>query len=82
MSWYPGDLIPYLPLILQSVWISIYVSFASFLAGSALGLIAYRAKAGESATLRRISSAYIEVVRNVPLLVVLYRLDRATRVER
>lgn len=72
MSWYPGDLIPYLPQILQGLWVSIYISVASFVAGSALGLIAYRAKAGQSATLRRISSVYIEVVRNVPLLVVLY----------
>jgi polar amino acid transport system permease protein len=72
MSWYPGDLIPYLPQILLGLWVSIYISVLSFLAGSALGLVAYRAKAGQSATLRRISSAYIEVVRNVPLLVVLY----------
>lgn len=72
MSWYPGDLIPYLPQILEGLWVSIYISVASFVAGSALGLIAYRAKAGQSATLRRISSVYIEVVRNVPLLVVLY----------
>lgn len=72
MSWYPGDLIPYLPQILQGLWVSIYISVASFIAGSALGLIAYRAKAGQSATLRRTSSVYIEVVRNVPLLVVLY----------
>lgn len=72
MTWYLGDLIPYLPLILQGLWVSIYVSVASFLAGSGLGLLAYRAKVGESATLRRISSAYIEIIRNVPLLVVLY----------
>jgi len=72
MTWYLGDLIPYLPLILKGLWVSIYVSVASFVAGSALGLIAYRAKVGESATLKRISSVYIEVVRNVPLLVVLY----------
>jgi len=72
MSWYPGDLIPYLPQILEGLWVSIYISVASFVAGSALGLIAYRAKTGQSATLRRISSVYIEVVRNVPLLVVLY----------
>ena len=37
MTWYLGDLIPYLPLILQGLWVSIYVSVASFLAGSALG---------------------------------------------
>jgi polar amino acid transport system permease protein len=72
MSWQPGDLIPYLPLIFQGLWVSVYVSVASFLAGSVLGLFAYFAKAGRSATLRRISSSYIEVVRNVPLLVVLY----------
>jgi len=72
MTWYLGDLIPYLPLILQGLWVSIYVSVASFLAGTALGLVAYRAKAGRSPALRRMSSAYIEVIRNVPLLVVLY----------
>ncbi len=72
MSWYPGDLIPYLPAIFQGLWMSVYISVLSFLAGSVLGLIAYRAKVGRSKLLARTSSAYIEVVRNVPLLVVLY----------
>src|SRR5450756_1549950 len=74
MSWQPSDLIPYLPLIFQGLWVSVYVSVASFLAGSVLGLFAYFAKAGRSATLRLISSSYIEIVRKVPLPVVLRRI--------
>jgi polar amino acid transport system permease protein len=72
MSWYPGDLIPYLPVILGGLWVSIYISVVSFVVGSVLGLFAYLGKAGASRIVSSISSAYIEVVRNVPLLVVLY----------
>jgi polar amino acid transport system permease protein len=72
MSWYPGDLIPYLPVILGGLWVSIYISVVSFIVGSVLGLFAYLGKAGTSRVVSAISSAYIEVVRNVPLLVVLY----------
>jgi polar amino acid transport system permease protein len=72
MTWYLGDLIPYMPLLLQGLWISIYISVLSFVFGSVLGLFAYLAKAGRWRVLRGISGAYIEVVRNVPLLVVLY----------
>jgi len=72
MTWYLGDLIPYIPLLLQGLWISIYISVLSFVVGSVLGLFAYLAKVGRFRVLRSISGAYIEVVRNVPLLVVLY----------
>jgi polar amino acid transport system permease protein len=72
MTWYPGDLIPYAPLLLQGLWISVYISVVSFVLGSVLGLFAYLAKAGPWPVLRGISGTYIEVVRNVPLLVVLY----------
>ena len=72
MSWYPGDLIPYLPVILGGLWISIYISVVSFVVGSVLGLFAYLGKAGKSRIVCAVSAAYIEVVRNVPLLVVLY----------
>lgn len=72
MSFYLGDLIPYLPVIFQGLWMSVYISVISFLVGSVLGLLAYFAKVGTSRVLSRISGAYIEVVRNVPLLVVLY----------
>ena len=68
MAWYPGDLIPYLPVILGGLWVSIYISVVSFVVGSVLGLFAYLGKAGKSRVVSAISAAYIEVVRNVPLV--------------
>jgi polar amino acid transport system permease protein len=72
MTFYFGDILPYLPLLLEALWVSIYVTVAAFAAGSVLGVLLALAKAGRSRLLRVASSAYIEVMRNTPLLVQLY----------
>lgn len=72
MSFYFGDLLPYLPVMLRALWISIYITAVAMVVGSVLGVVVYRAKVGSSRVLRLLSSAYVEVVRNTPLLVQLY----------
>ena len=72
MTFYFGDLIPFIPLLLRGLWVSIYVTLASMIVGSALGILVYLAKVGPIGALRRISSSYIEVIRNTPMLVQLY----------
>lgn len=74
MTFYFGDLIPYLPMLLQALWISIYVTLISFGVGALLGIGLSAAKTGPIAPLRAISSTYIEIMRNTPLLVQLYLL--------
>jgi polar amino acid transport system permease protein len=72
MTFYFGDLLPYFPLMLQALWVSIYITLISMVVGSALGVLVYLGKASSSRLLSRASSAYIEVLRNTPLLVQLY----------
>lgn len=72
MTFYFGDILPYLPLLLKALWVSIYVTVAAFALGSALGVLLALAKSGPSKLMRIVSSAYIEVMRNTPLLVQLY----------
>jgi polar amino acid transport system permease protein len=69
---YFGDILPYLPLLLKALWVSVYVTVAAFLTGSVIGILLALAKAGPSKPLRALSSGYIEVFRNTPLLVQLY----------
>lgn len=72
MTYYFGDILPYLPLLLKALWVSVYVTVAAFIAGSMVGVLLALAKAAPSKLLRTVSSAYIEVMRNTPLLVQLY----------
>jgi polar amino acid transport system permease protein len=67
-----ADIAPYVPLFFQGLLLSVYISLISMVAGSLIGLLAYQLKVGPFRPLRMLSSAYIEVFRNVPLLVVLY----------
>ena len=72
MSFDVLNTLQYLPLLLHALWISIYVTIASFFAGSVLGLVVYLGKSNAHRPVRVVSSAYIEVIRNTPLLVQLY----------
>ncbi|MGH3627804.1 MAG: amino acid ABC transporter permease [Sciscionella sp.] len=72
MTFYFGDILPYLPQMLQALLLSLYVTVLSFAAGSVLGVFLYLAKSSDIKALRLASSAYIEVMRNTPLLVQLY----------
>lgn len=72
MTFYYGDIFPYLPLMLKALWVSIYITVASFAMGSVLGIFVYLGKSSRWVLLRTASSAFIEVFRNTPLLVQLY----------
>ncbi|MCL2464432.1 MAG: amino acid ABC transporter permease, partial [Micrococcales bacterium] len=72
MNWVPYQLVPYLPLLFKALWVSIYVSVISYVAGLALGLVIYFGKTGRRKVSRTIARGYIELLRNIPLLVVLY----------
>lgn len=72
MTFYFGDLLPYSSLLLQSLWVSVYITLIAMAVGGAFGVALYRGKVSHLAVTRRVSSAYIEVFRNTPLLVQLY----------
>lgn len=72
MTFYFGDLLPYSSQLLRALWTSVYISLLAMGAGSAFGVALYRGKASDVRALRAVSSAYIEVFRNTPLLVQLY----------
>lgn len=72
MTFYYGDILPYLPTLLRALWVSIYVTAASFALGSLLGIFVYLGRASPVAPLRWLAQAFIEVFRNTPLLVQLY----------
>jgi polar amino acid transport system permease protein len=72
MTFYFGDILPYLPEMLWALWLSLWVTVASFIVGSALGVLLSLAKSGPSRIGRGAASTYIEAVRNTPLLIQLY----------
>jgi polar amino acid transport system permease protein len=69
MTFYFGDILPYLPLMLRALWVSIYVTLASFALGSVLGVFVYLGRDSPLKVLRVAAGAFIEVFRNTPLLV-------------
>lgn len=58
--------------MLEALWVSIYVTFFSFVIGSIFGIFLSLGKTGPSRVVRVFTSSYIEVMRNTPLLVQLY----------
>ncbi len=72
MTFNLGDLSPYASLLLTSLWVSVYISVLAMAVGGAFGVALYRGKVAEVRIVRIISSAYVEVFRNTPLLVQLY----------
>jgi polar amino acid transport system permease protein len=72
MTFYFGDMLPYLPLMLKALWVSLYVTVASFALGSVLGVFVYLARDSAKRPVRALAVAFIEVFRNTPLLVQLY----------
>lgn len=72
MTYYFGDLLPYLPMMLEALWISVYITLLSFVAGSIVGVGLSLTRTSSSKSVRTVTSTYIEVIRNTPLLVQLY----------
>jgi polar amino acid transport system permease protein len=72
VTYYFGDILPYLPLMLEALWVSVYVTVLSFFIGSVLGVFGYLGRTSDVAALRAVAVGFIEVFRNTPLLVQLY----------
>lgn len=72
MTFYFGDILPYLPVLLQALWISVYVTLIGFAVGSVAGVLISLARSSRVRALRVPAGVYIEIFRNTPLLVQLY----------
>jgi polar amino acid transport system permease protein len=72
MTFYFGDLLPYTSQMLQALGTSVYITLIAMLVGSAFGVALYLGKVARLRPVRMLSSAYVEVFRNTPLLVQLY----------
>lgn len=72
MNFYFGDLLPYAQDFLYGLSISIGLTVAAMAVGGAFGLLLCTGKMGPSRILGGTCGAYIEAVRNTPLLLQLY----------
>ncbi|HEU5043042.1 MAG TPA: amino acid ABC transporter permease [Nocardioidaceae bacterium] len=72
MTFYFGDILPYLPVLLHALWISVYVTLIGFAAGSVAGVLISLARSSGVRALSASAGVYIEIFRNTPLLVQLY----------
>ncbi|MDA4892490.1 MULTISPECIES: amino acid ABC transporter permease [Microbacterium] len=72
MQLYFGDLLPYAGVLLAGLGVSILVTLAAVAIGSVLGILVHLARASHVAPARWLGAAYIEVIRNTPLLLQLY----------
>lgn len=72
MTFYFGDLLPYSSQLATALWTSVYITLIAMAVGSAFGVLLYLGKAAPLPVVPLVSSAYIEVFRNTPLLVQLY----------
>ena len=64
--------LPYLPVMLKGLAISLEVTVLSFFIGSVLGIFVHLTRRSRFAPLRWLGAAFVEVFRNTPLLVQLY----------
>lgn len=72
LTFYFGDLLPYIPLLVQGLLLSILVTVVSYWLGFAFGAGIYVARAADHRVLRGAAKGFIELMRNTPLLVQLY----------
>lgn len=72
MTFYYGDLLPYVGQLLGALWVSVYITLIAMAVGSVFAVLLYLGKSGASTVLCRICAGYIEIFRNTPLLVQLY----------
>lgn len=67
-----APVVPYLGGIFKGLGMSILVTVLAFAAGVVIGLAAYACRTGKNGIVRKLAGAYIEVIRNTPLLVQIY----------
>ncbi len=72
MTFNLAAVLPYLPVMLQGLRISLEVTVLSFFLGSVFGIFIYLGRRSPVGPLRWAAQAFIEVFRNTPLLVQLY----------
>lgn len=72
MSFYFSSLKPYMGLMVKGLLTNFLVATVSFMLGLILGLVTYHGKVSGVRTFRYLANAYIELIRNTPLLVQLY----------
>ncbi len=58
--------------LVSGVWVTLYVSLIAFSLSLALGLLVGLARVSRPRWMREIASFYVEIVRGVPMLVILY----------
>jgi polar amino acid transport system permease protein len=61
----------YLPDLQEGIFLAVTISLASIVFGTALGLVVALARTSKSRILRLLASAYIQILRNIPLLLIL-----------
>jgi polar amino acid transport system permease protein len=64
--------LPYLPVMLRALLLSIEVTVLAFFIGSVLGIFVYLGRRSPIAPLRWLAYGFVEIFRNTPLLVQLY----------
>ena len=64
--------LPYLPVMLKALGLSIEVTVLGFALGSVLGIFVYLGRRSPLAPLRWLGYTFVEIFRNTPLLVQLY----------
>lgn len=69
---YLSSITPYVDLFLSGIKMTVIVSIISLAFSVALALFAYGAVASHNVWLRSVAKIYVEIVRNVPMLVMLY----------
>ncbi len=62
----------YVPLLLEGVWLTVVVTFASVLLSSVLGLVWAIMSVSKSRILRGISRTFITIIRGIPIIVQLF----------
>lgn len=66
------DVVKYLPGMLQGLLLDITLSILAMLLGALLGMFVYLGKRSKNKPLHLLCAAYIEIIRNTPMLVQLY----------
>ena len=72
MKFYFGDLVPYIGEMFAGLGLNILLALVSMAVGAVGGILLYLGKTGKNRPLSLVCRAYIEVMRNTPLLVQLY----------
>lgn len=67
-----GDVVQYLPGMFKGLLLDVFLSIVAMLLGAIAGMFIYLGKRSKNRFLHTVCAAYIEVIRNTPMLVQLY----------